>query len=362
MRKDFMLAALDQAWLGRGICSPNPSVGAVLVHNQQIVAKAFHPGVGLLHAEQLVLNQLPAGGLTDLTLYVTLEPCNHWGRTPPCVDAIINHRIKKVVFAYCDPNPLVVKNNTPHILQEKGIEVNHFPLPEIDLFYQSYKHWFDTKTPWVTAKIAQSLDGKVAGLEGKKLQLSNAECAKFTHEQRLYTDVILTTARTILADNPFLNVRLNDMCDLTINNRETGKVLAIIDRQLQLTGRELVFSKAKQCLIFHDESLPISQKIDKCSYHAVPVVDGQLCLVSVIKILGEIGFHDVWVEAGGKLFGALHALRLVNRTYIYLVPKVVGEQAVSAYHNDQFFENKHQINWQAKLDNMVMQVEWDLGG
>src|SRR3990167_3715293 len=178
MHKDFMLAALDLVWLGRGICSPNPSVGAVLVHNQQIIAKAFHPGAGQLHAEQLVLDQLPADGLTNLTLYVTLEPCNHWGRTPPCVDAIINHRIDKVVFAFRDPNPLVVKNNTPHLLEEKGIEVIHYPLPEIDLFYQSYQYWFDTKRPWVTAKIAQSLDGKIGGFNGERLRLSNAECAR----------------------------------------------------------------------------------------------------------------------------------------------------------------------------------------
>ena len=90
-------------------------------------------------------------------------------------------------------------------------------------------------------------------------------------------------------------------------------------------------------------------------------MDGQLHLGSVIKILGELGFHDVWVEAGGQLFSALHALHLVNRTYIYLVPKIVGDKAVIAYRNDQFFENKHQIYWQAKSDNMVMQVDWELG-
>src|SRR3990167_8821066 len=200
MHKDFMLAALEQAWLGRGLCSPNPSVGAVLVHNQQIVAQAFHPGAGQLHAEQLVLEQVPAN-LTPLTLYVTLEPCNHWGRTPPCVDAIVNHPVDQVVFAFRDPNPLVVKNNTPLILRAKGIDVIHFPLPEIDVFYQSYQHWSDTKMPWVTAKIAQSLDGKIGIDSPQRLQLSNLKCEKFTHKNRLHTDVILTTARTIRLDN-----------------------------------------------------------------------------------------------------------------------------------------------------------------
>ncbi len=352
MHKEFMLAALEQAWLGRGICSPNPSVGAVLVHNQKIVARAFHPGVGQSHAEQRVLEQLPAGGLTPLTLYVTLEPCNHWGRTPPCVDTIMNHAIDEVVFAYCDPNPLVVKNDTPFILREKGIQVTHFPLPDIDSFYQSYQHWFDTKKPWVTAKIAQSLDGKIGGGDGERLQLSNVDCAKFTHEQRLLTDVILTTARTILADSPSLNVRAP-------GDVEIGKTLAIIDRRLQLTGDELVFKKAKHCHIFHDESLAISKKIKQCVYHSVPVSQEQLCLTSVIKILGETGYHDVWVEAGGRLFSSLHDLGLVNRTYVYLAPKIIGEKASSAYYNDLFFDRKHQIHWQAKGNNMVMRIDWE---
>lgn len=354
MHKEFMLVALEQAWLGRGICAPNPSVGAVLVHEQKIIAKSFHPGVGLPHAEQLVLEQLPEN-LTDITLYVTLEPCNHWGRTPPCVDVIISHKIRRVVFAFCDPNPVVAKNDTPLILQKQGIEVIHFPLPEVDLFYRSYQYWFHTKRPWITAKIAQTLDGKIAGEGGQRVLLSNEACGWLTHENRLHADVILTTARTVLADNPSLDARYH--------GQSVGKKLAVLDQHLQLTGSELIFTRAAHIHIFHDAAQSIEKPIVNCTYHAIPVQQGRLDLSAVIRCLGECGYHDVWVEAGGQLFTALHVQELVNTSYFYIIPKLLGENAVSAYHNEFIFEkNKHQINWQALADNMVMRVDWEVEG
>src|SRR3990167_10223238 len=161
MHKQFMLTALEQACLGRGMCAPNPSVGAVLVKNNQIIAKASHSGFGKAHAEQEILSKIHHG-LQDLILYVTLEPCNHWGNTPPCTDLIVAHAISLVVFGFYDPNPIVVHNNTTAILGKHGIKTMYFPLSEIDEFYKSYRHWVQNKRPWITAKIAQSLDGKIA--------------------------------------------------------------------------------------------------------------------------------------------------------------------------------------------------------
>ena len=182
MHKEYLLSALEQAKLGRGICAPNPSVGAVAVCQDQILAKAWHPGAGQPHAEQVLLSRMPPL-CQDVTLYVTLEPCNHWGRTPPCVDAIIAYGIKRVVYAYADPNPVVSTNNTPKILADHGIEVIHYPLAEIDAFYQSYTHWLATRKPWVTVKIAQSLDGHIAGPKGTRISISNSKCAQFTQKK-----------------------------------------------------------------------------------------------------------------------------------------------------------------------------------
>jgi len=137
MHEPFMHAALKQARLKRGFTAPNPAVGAVAVLDGNIIAQASHPGMGQPHAEQLLLKALP-DDCSNISLYVTLEPCNHWGRTPPCVDGLIARKFKQVVYAYRDPNPLVAANNTPALLTEQGIDVVHYPLPEIDAFYESY--------------------------------------------------------------------------------------------------------------------------------------------------------------------------------------------------------------------------------
>lgn len=349
MHKYFMLAALDQAWLGRGSCAPNPSVGAVAVHKGEIIARAWHRGAGTAHAEQRVLEQIPRG-MTDVTLYVTLEPCNHWGRTPPCVTAIIDHGIAEVIYGYSDPNPLVAANNTPELLQAKGVNVLHYPLTEINAFYQSYRYWTLTKMPWVTAKIAQSLDGKIAGSNGQRCYLSNTECAEFTHLKRLHTDVILTTARTVNLDNPLLNVRIKES--------EQGKVVAIIDRCLSTNKEAKLFKTAKHCHFFYDERYKVESPYPNCSYHAVPSKNGLLDLTTIVKHLGHLGFHDVWLEAGGQLFSAMHREALVQRTYLYVVPQLLGNDAVPAFDGHEIFKRESKVTWEIKADNVIACFDW----
>lgn len=350
MHKQFLLAALEQAWFGRGICAPNPSVGAVAVQHGKIIAQACHRGAGTPHAEVLLLAQLPAN-CPDVTIYVTLEPCNHWGKTPPCVDAIIAHGIKTVVYAYADPNPVVSANNTPVILKDHGIQVVHYPLPEIDRFYQSYSHWIFTHKPWVSIKIAQTFDGKIAGQDGARAFLSNPLCAEFTHQHRLHSDIILTTARTINQDDPLLNVRLPE--------HSQAKPVAIIDSHLTLNPKAKVLTEASHCHIYYDDRLnPPRQGDDYCSFHPMPTASKHIDLNAIIKHLGGLGYHDVWVEAGSELFNALHEANLVSQTYIYLVPKVLGETAVAAYANTDIFKRAHTMTWQAMDDNMIARFDW----
>lgn len=352
MHKQFLLAALEQAWLGRGMCAPNPSVGAVAVQYGKIIAQSWHRGAGTPHAEVLLLEALPEH-CPDVTLYVTLEPCNHWGRTPPCVDAIVKQGIKKVVYGYADPNPMVSVNNTPAILNAQGISALHVPLPEIDHFYQSYRHWMLTQTPWVTAKIAQTFDGKIGRVLGPRVVLSNSLCAEFTHENRLHSDIILTTARTINLDDPLLNVRLSE--------RECTKPLAIIDRCLTVNPHAKVFSLGAHCHIYHDARYAPQSPIANCTYHAIPSVlndESLLDLFAVINHLGRLGYHDAWVEAGAELFNALHHAELVNRTYVYLVPKLLGEAGVCAWKNTTLFDHSSSVTWIPKGDNMIAQFDW----
>ncbi len=353
MHKQFLLAALDEASLGRGFCAPNPSVGAVAVRHGEIIAQSWHRGAGSAHAEILLLEQMHKN-CADVTLYVTLEPCNHWGRTPPCVDAIIKQGIKKVVYAYSDPNPLVSENNTPGLLREQGIAVLHYPLPEIDQFYQSYNHWITTHKPWVTVKIAQTFDGKIALAKGARAYLSNPLCEKFTHEQRLQSDIILTTARTVNQDDPRLNVRLRA--------RALAKPVAIIDSQLTLNPHARVLTEATHCHVYHDAKHPVDVRYMNCSFHPMPTdLGNRLALAAIINHLGSLGYHDVWVEAGGELFNALHKASLVNRTYIYLVPKILGETAIAAYRNADVLNRPCAVTWKAMGDNMIACFDWQEG-
>lgn len=351
MHEHFMLAALEQAYHGRGLCAPNPSVGAVAVQQNKIIAQAWHRGAGTPHAERLLLAELP-DNCQDITLYVTLEPCNHWGKTPPCVDAIIEHGIKRVVYAYADPNPVVANNNTPMILREKGIDVLHYPMSVVDAFYQSYQHWILTKRPWVTAKIAQTFDGKIAGKGGERLQLSNALCANFTHNQRMKSDIILTTSRTINLDNPLFTVRLPDII--------CSKPLAILDSELTLNPQAKALSLATHCHVYHDKKLSSTQQfsVKNCTLHGVTSVNGYLDLQTILDDLGRRGYHDVWVEAGGELFSALHQAQLVNRTHIYLVPRLLGESGIVAYHDQTMFARQHTVQWQVMNDNIIATLDW----
>jgi diaminohydroxyphosphoribosylaminopyrimidine deaminase/5-amino-6-(5-phosphoribosylamino)uracil reductase len=350
MHKKFLLAALDQARLGKGGCAPNPAVGAVAVRNGIILARSYHKGAGTPHAEPLVLAQIPPKTL-GVSLYVSLEPCNHWGRTPPCVDAIIQHGVEEVIFAYADPNPIVSKNNTSNILRAQGIKTTHVPVKEITEFYKSYTHWTLTHEPRVTVKIAQTLNGKIGLSEGERVVLSNSLCEHFTHKQRAATDVILTTAKTIQHDNPKMNVRLS--------TEEQSKPLAIIDSNLSLDKAAAIFSTTTHCHIFycnkynkHNSFYPNS------TLHLIPKSDRMMNLKEVIKQLGALGYHDVWVEAGGTLFSALHKQGLVHRTYLYIVPRLLEEHAISAYQQSGMFDKAHTISWLSMGDNMIACLDW----
>ncbi len=350
MHEKFLFAALEEAQLGQGFCAPNPSVGAVAVKNNEIIARAWHRGAGTPHAERLLIDQLPFNE-PGVTLYVTLEPCNHHGRTPPCVDAIIDYGFEQVVYAYSDPNPIVAANHTTDRLKAHGIRVEQYNLPEIDVFYQGYQFWTLTGKPWVTAKIAQTFDGKIAGLQGERVQLSNADCERFTHENRLKNDVILTTAKTVNQDNPQLNVRLA--------GKVLSKPVAIIDRRLSLNPTSRIFNTASHCHIFYDKQLTAPEPVEHRTYHPVSSEHGAICLHEVIQQLGRLGFHGVWVEAGGQLFNALHEAHLVNRTHVYLVPRILGEEAVSAYQDVNILNQPQTISWTPMGDNMIATLDWE---
>jgi diaminohydroxyphosphoribosylaminopyrimidine deaminase/5-amino-6-(5-phosphoribosylamino)uracil reductase len=345
----FLKEALEEAKKAYGFTSPNPSVGAVAVKNNQIIARGYHQGPGEDHAEIMVLNQLPPN-LSGVSLYVTLEPCGHWGRTPPCVDAIIAYGIEKVIYAYDDPNPVVKAHLGGDKLIQHQIELLHYPLSEIDAFYASYTYWQRYQKPYVTAKWAQSLDAKVA-LPGERIHLSNQYAFQFTHESRLKSDVLLTSAKTIEIDDPLFNVRLV--------SETFDKPLAIIDSHLRLTGKERVFSCKRPVIIYHHLSMNAQTPIEGVFYQGITGKLGQLNLDEIIHDLGKRGYHNVWVEAGPQLMNALHHQRLVNRTHIYISPKVIGVKGINAFEEVLLIQNQS-LQWHGMDDNIRLSVEWQM--
>lgn len=349
MHKVWLLKTLALAELRRGFCAPNPAVGALVVENNEILSEGYHEQAGMPHAEVNALKQLQYP-LTNATLYVSLEPCSHWGKMPPCIDEIVRSGIKKVVYAYPDPNPKVKAFDTIGFLQIQGIKCLQIDVNEITHFYESYHHWQGTKRPFVTLKIAQSLNGKIAQKDGSAVALSGVELNSFTHEQRKKADILLTTAQTIVKDNPRLNARLDD--------EVFTKPLAVIDRKQVLTS-----AKVLQC-VDNIRHLYCADALSCGSIETKPIrVDSDnemLNLDQIISHLGAQGYHDVWVEAGGKLASSLLKEKLINRMYVYVCGQWLPHDSIDAYVGIEHINetNFKSLTWQKVGKDMVAQIEF----
>ncbi|MCE3239348.1 MAG: ribD [Gammaproteobacteria bacterium] len=347
----YLIQALELAKLRRGFCAPNPAVGAVITLEDKVLATGYHFAAGSLHAEIDALQKLNSKAI-GATIYVTLEPCCHWGKTPPCTDALIHAGIKRVVYGYRDPNPSV-GDKSAVLLQAKGISCEHIALPEIDEFYESYQYWHHKKMPFVTAKIALSLDGKIAGKLGKRIQITGQALQKFTHAARKTTDAILTTVKTIMCDDPKLNARET--------NETIAKPLYILDSKLQLSPLMTVFKTAQSLTVFYAEDTQNQlQKLTDLGVRCIQLnksIQG-VDLHQVIKAIGQEGIHDLWVEAGGKCFSALVMEKLVQRALIYIAPRWIGEgQAAFADHFSLDLAGC-KIHWQQVGNDALCDIHW----
>jgi diaminohydroxyphosphoribosylaminopyrimidine deaminase/5-amino-6-(5-phosphoribosylamino)uracil reductase len=280
--KSFFRQALSEAQKGLGSTHPNPPVGAVIVKNGQVIATGYHAKAGELHAEA---NALKAAGeqAKGSTLYVTLEPCNHFGRTPPCAQAIIQAGVKKVIFGAQDPNPKV-EGGGAQALRAAGVEVEQVSDPQELLWAQSLIQPFATHAttgrPYVLAKIACSLDGKIAFQTGQTTQITGPETKRFVHELREAFDAVGVGARTDQIDHPQLTVRFED-------------------RAARRQPERLVF----------DSKTPLLEQLDA---------------------LGARGITSVMIEGGGRLLTALLQENLVDEIAWLTAPKVIGSQGVPA--------------------------------
>jgi diaminohydroxyphosphoribosylaminopyrimidine deaminase / 5-amino-6-(5-phosphoribosylamino)uracil reductase len=348
----FLMKALELARKRRGFCAPNPSVGAIIVSGNEVIATGYHYAAGHPHAEVVACQQLPPNA-RDLVLYVTLEPCCHWGRTPPCTELILQSGIKKVFYGYQDPNPKVAGKGE-ELLRQNGIECRRIAVQEIEHFYKSYKHWTLTGKPWVTCKLAISLDAKIASESAQPIAITGVEAQHYTHMGRLQSDAILTSARTILQDDPALNVRLND---LTI-----PKHIYCVDTNLTLPLNAKIFGTASAITVFHSEKNIKQMQVLKergVVCHLIREKEGRLDLEEILVKIGKDGIHDLWVEAGGNLFGAFIKEKLAQKSLIYVAPKLLGNNAYSAFSDtSNIMGTAKKINWHCQGCDAICEIEW----
>lgn len=349
--KNYLQQALDLAKIRRGFCAPNPSVGAVIVKNGEVIATGYHFAAGQPHAEIDALKKIN-NQAHDATIYVTLEPCCHFGKTPPCTEAIIKSGIKHVIYAYRDPNPVVAGKGEAALLAA-NIECQQVSLPEIDQFYKSYTYWQQTKKPFITAKIALTLDGKIAGKNNRPIPITEAPLNQYTHLNRKNSDAILTTAKTIIQDDPQLNARYQ--------NETIPKPIYILDSQLTLPLTAQIFETAKSLTLFHakNPSKDRLQALEALKVRCIPIDtnDSGLRLDQVIDFIGKDGIQDLWIEAGGQCFTTFADQNLLQKALIYIAPQAIGPEGLSAF-NAPFDFRTEQIQWQQFGNDVLCEIHW----
>lgn len=320
--EQYMQRALDLAAQARGRTNPNPMVGAVIVRDGQVVGEGYHHQAGTPHAEIHALDQAGAQA-RGATLYVTLEPCSHFGRTPPCADAVIRAGIGKVFIATLDPNPRVAGDGLKK-LTEVGIEVEVGVLePEARRLNQVFFKYIQTGLPYVALKTAMTLDGKIATRSGDSRWVTVESSRRFVHQLRNTHDAILAGIGTVLKDDPRLNTRLEaeDIKD---------PVRIIIDGALQLPLHSNIAQTAdrQRTLLFcSNKSDPRRQlKLETQGLEVISLAcDPDLIpLETVLEILGDMGICSLLVEGGGEVNAYLLEHNLIDKCYWFVAPKIVG--------------------------------------
>lgn len=319
----FMAEALAEARKGRGRTHPNPAVGAVVVKDGVVVGRGWHRGPGTAHAEVEALRE--AGDRArGAHLYVTLEPCNTYGRTPPCTEAIRRAGLRAVVAAVADPNPRVYGRGASE-LREAGIEVVMPFDEEAGRAADSAYHLFYEKgRPEVHLKIASTLDGRVVPPPGS--YFTGEKALRLVHEERFESDGLLTSAGTVLHDDPLLTVRLED-------GRKKPLLRVLLDGAGRLVGRERVFATAPAegaiLWIRGEEAPPLRNRPgDGVEVAVLPRKrDGGLSLEAVLRLLRDRSVMALYVEAVGRLAGAFLAEGWVDRLSFHLAPRIQGGPA-----------------------------------
>ena len=346
-----MQRALELAWQGRFSTSPNPRVGCVIAHGSQIVGQGFHVQAGSPHAEVHAIRQ--AGELArGATAYVTLEPCSHYGRTPPCAEGLIAAGVSRVVAAMTDPNPLVAGKGLA-MLQAAGIVVKQGLLEhEARQLNRGFLSRIERNRPFVSLKIAASLDGKTALSNGQSQWITGAAARADVQIQRAQSCAVLTGIGTVLADNPRLNVR--DFPTV----RQPLRV--VLDSQLRTPESSHIIQDGQRTLII--TTSPDTQKFATYANVEISKQPAPISLPEVLHELAQRGIGELMIEAGSRLASAFLQQDLVDEIVYYQAPKLLGDTARGAFllpENDDVL--RQNPAWQTvSLDRVGNDIKWVL--
>ena len=327
-KERFMRAAIELAKKGEGWTNPNPLVGAVIVKENQIIGQGYHHKYGDLHAERDALRDCRERGNdpSGAQIFVTLEPCCHTGKQPPCVEAIVEAGIKKVVVGSRDPNPLVSGKGAA-FLRERGVEVEEdFLRSECDALNFIFFHYITNKTPYVALKYAMTADGKIATAAGKSKWISCQESRDFVHQLRNKYSCIMAGIGTVLADDPLLTCRIPGGRDPTRIICDSSLRLPL-DSQLVQTAAEVPTIVACADSAGIDKEKALAKKGVQVIRCGSPSCGNRVDLCLLMKKLGELGLDSVLVEGGGALNFSLLKAGLVQRIYSFVAPKIFGGAA-----------------------------------
>ena len=317
--RQYMKTALELAQKGMGFTAPNPMVGAVIVKNGRIIGQGYHRKYGELHAEREALaacTEEPEGA----SIYVTLEPCCHYGKQPPCVNAILEAGIRRVIIGSSDPNPLVAGKGI-RILKNHGIEVTENILKEeCDKLNEAFFYYIQNKKPYVVMKYAMTMDGKIAAYTGESKWVTGEAARIHVQEQRLKYTGIMVGVGTVLADDPMLTCRLENsrnpvriICDSHLRTPLTSKIV----RTAATIPTIIVSSSKDQQKIKNYEELG-------CQVLYVPEKNGHIDLNRLMELLGAAKIDSILLEGGGSLNWSALECGIVQKVQTYIAPKLFG--------------------------------------
>ena len=334
MQKDsiyYMNLAMAEAIKGVGRTSPNPAVGAIIVKEGKIVGRGYHKKAGTPHAE---IHAIENAGKSakGATLYVTLEPCNHTGRTPPCTQAILQAGIVKVVIGMADPNPKVAGGGAEY-LKNQGVEVHSGVLEQkCSAMNRPFTKHSATGIPWIIMKAGLSLDGKITFRPRQAAALTGTESKRYVHQVRNQVDAILIGIGTALIDNPSLTTRLENVEE----TRDPLRIVLDSFLRLPLDAHMLSQPSPAETWVFCGEQASRTKEMQLVQAGAkifrMPLVGDKINLSELLRFLGQKNIMSILVEGGSRVHGAFYHQNLVDELLLFYAPIIIGDQGTPLLH------------------------------